>query len=140
MTLITNFSNAIGDINTELSGIKCTTKEDFKNVIQNLLHGQSYQTLCDPMDCSLQGSSLHGIFQARILELVAISSSRVSPDPGIKHASLRSPELAGGFFTSETSRKPQNLLNINLILCSYYVCAQARARAHTHTHTHTHTI
>ena len=136
MTLITNFSNAIGDINTELSGIKCTTKENFKNIIQSQLHGQSYQTLCDPMDCSLQGSSLHGIFQARILELVAISSSRVSPDPGIKHASLRSPELAGGFFTTEPSRKPQNLLNINLMLCSYYV----RARAHTHTHTHTHTI
>ena len=31
-------------------------------------------TLCDPMDCSLQGSSIHGIFQARILEGVAISS------------------------------------------------------------------
>ena len=30
-------------------------------------------TLCDPMDCSLTGSSVHGIFQARILEWVAIS-------------------------------------------------------------------
>ena len=29
---------------------------------------QSYPTLCDPLDCSLQGSSIHGIFQARILE------------------------------------------------------------------------
>ena len=34
---------------------------------------QSYPTLCDPMDCSLPGSSIHGIFQARILEWVAIS-------------------------------------------------------------------
>ena len=33
-------------------------------------------TLCDPMDCSPSGSSLHGIFQARVLEWVAISSSR----------------------------------------------------------------
>ena len=33
-------------------------------------------TLCDPMDCSLPGSSLHGILQARILEWVAISFSR----------------------------------------------------------------
>ena len=32
-------------------------------------------TLCDPMDCSLPGSSVHGIFQARILERVAISFS-----------------------------------------------------------------
>ena len=35
-------------------------------------------TLCDPMDCSLQGSSVHGIFQARVLEWVAISFSRES--------------------------------------------------------------
>ena len=33
-------------------------------------------TLCSPMDCSLPGSSLHGIFQARVLEWVAISFSR----------------------------------------------------------------
>ena len=37
---------------------------------------QSCETLCDPMDCSLPGSSIHGIFQARILEWVAISFSR----------------------------------------------------------------
>ena len=36
---------------------------------------QSCPTLCDPMDCSLPGSSVHGIFQARILEWVAISFS-----------------------------------------------------------------
>ena len=36
---------------------------------------QSYLTLCDPMDCTLSVSSVHGIFQARILEWVAISSS-----------------------------------------------------------------
>ena len=36
---------------------------------------QSYPTLCDPMDCSPPASSVHGIFQARILEWVAISFS-----------------------------------------------------------------
>ena len=36
----------------------------------------SCPTLCDPMDCSLPGSSVHGILQARILERVAIFSSR----------------------------------------------------------------
>ena len=35
-------------------------------------------TLCDPMDCSLPGSSLHGILQARVLEWVATSFSRGS--------------------------------------------------------------
>jgi len=38
-------------------------------------------TLCDPMDCSLPGSSVHGIFQARVLEQIAISSSRGSSRP-----------------------------------------------------------
>ena len=38
-------------------------------------------TLCDPMDCSLPGSSVHGILQARILEWVAISFSRGSSQP-----------------------------------------------------------
>ena len=38
-------------------------------------------TLCDPMDCSLPGSSVYGIFQARVLEWVAISFSRGSSQP-----------------------------------------------------------
>ena len=38
-------------------------------------------TRCDPMDCSLPGSSVHGIFQARVLELIAISFSRGSSRP-----------------------------------------------------------
>ena len=37
---------------------------------------QSCQTLCDPMDCSLPSSSVHGILQVRILEWVAITFSR----------------------------------------------------------------
>ena len=36
---------------------------------------QSYRTLSDPMDCSLSGSSIHGIFQAGVLELDAITFS-----------------------------------------------------------------
>ena len=36
---------------------------------------QSCPTLSDPMDCSLPGSSIHGIFQARVLEWVAIAFS-----------------------------------------------------------------
>ena len=42
---------------------------------------QSCLTLCDPMDCSLPSSSVHGILQARILEWVAISFSRESSWP-----------------------------------------------------------
>ena len=42
---------------------------------------QSYLTLCNPMDCRPPGSSIHGIFQGRILEWVAISFSRRSSRP-----------------------------------------------------------
>ena len=42
---------------------------------------QSCPTLCDPMDFSLPGSSLHGTFQARVLEWVTISFSRGSSRP-----------------------------------------------------------
>ena len=43
--------------------------------------GQSCLTLCDPMDGSLRGSAIHGIFQARILEWAAIFFSRGSSQP-----------------------------------------------------------
>ena len=39
---------------------------------------QSYPTLCDPMDCSLPGSSAHEIFQARVLEWVAIAFPQIN--------------------------------------------------------------
>ena len=42
---------------------------------------QSCPTLCDPVDCSPLGSSVHGILQARVLEWVAISFSRGSSPP-----------------------------------------------------------
>ena len=42
---------------------------------------QSCPTLCDSMDCSLLGSSVHGIFQTVVLEWVAISFSRGSSQP-----------------------------------------------------------
>ena len=45
------------------------------------VHAQSCLTLCDPMDSSLPGSSVHGISQARILHWVAISFFRGSSGP-----------------------------------------------------------
>ena len=62
-----------------------------------VLVAQFCPTLCDPMDCSLSGSSVHGNLQARILEWVAMPSSRRSShhredllNPGFKP---RCPEL-----------------------------------------------
>ena len=60
-------------------------------------------TLCDPMDCSLLGSSVQGILQARILEWVATLSLGNLPNPVIKPTSLLSPALADGFFTTNAT-------------------------------------
>ena len=107
-------------------------------------------TLCDPMDYSPPGSSVHGILQTRILEWVAMPSSRGSfqlrdqaqvsriaggfftiwvtrevqkywsgypipspghlPNPGVTPASLTSPALAGGFFTTSAAWEVQSHL------------------------------
>ena len=66
-----------------------------------MLSLQSCPTLCNPMDCSPPGFSVHGIFQARILEWFAMpSSSGELPDPGIEPVSPVSLILAGGSFTT----------------------------------------
>ena len=67
------------------------------------LVAQSCPTLCDSMDCSPPGSSVHGILQARILECVAISFSRHLPDPGIRPGS---PALQADSSPTELLAKP----------------------------------
>ena len=57
---------------------------------------QLYPTLCDPMDCSPPGSSVHGILQARILAWVAIQFLRGSSWP---RSQTRVSRIAGRFFT-----------------------------------------
>ena len=66
--------------------------------------------LCNSVDCSRPGSSVHGIFQERVLERVAISYSGDLLDPGVKPSSLASPALAEGFLTSV----PLGKLNLDL--------------------------
>ena len=51
-------------------------KEDGFNLLSESEVAQSCPTLCDHMNCSLPGSSIHEIFQARILEWIAISFSK----------------------------------------------------------------
>ena len=63
-----------------------------------VLVAQSCLTLCDPMGCSLPGSSVHGILQARILEWVAIPFFRGSPLPRDRTWVSC---IVGRFFTSE---------------------------------------
>ena len=62
--------------------------------------------LCDLIDCSPPGSSVHEILQARILEWVAMPFSRDLPNPEIEPLSLMSPALAGEFFTTSDTQGP----------------------------------
>ena len=87
----------------------------------------SCPTLCDPMDCSPSGSSVHGILQTRILEWVASPSPGDLPDPRTKPASLMPLALAGGFFTTSTTCEApitqQYLLN-EFFKFSYFIKAK----------------
>ena len=68
---------------------------------------QSCPTLHDPMDCSPPGSSVHGIFQARVLEWDAISFSRESSQPRDR---TRVSRTAGRCFTVWATREAQLIL------------------------------
>ena len=61
---------------------------------------QLYQSFCDLVDSSSPASSVHGIFQARILEWLPFLSPGDLPDPGMEPVS---PALAGRFFTTSAT-------------------------------------
>ena len=125
------------------------------------MHAKSLQlclTLCHPRDCSPPGSSVHGIFQVRILECVAVNFSRGSSQPREQtHVSC----LAGGFFTTEPMGKPRSLFSCIWFLQIFghgykHIWEQGKLQkgkekgnnpqpvlsspqlVYTHTHTHSH--
>ena len=68
-----------------------------------VLNHFSLVSLCTPVDCGPPGSSVHGILQTRILEWVAMPSSRDLPNPRVEPASLKSPAFTGGFFPASAT-------------------------------------
>ena len=86
--------------------ILMTLVDFFFCLMHTYVHAQLCLSLCDSMHRSPPGSSVHGIFQARILEWVVISFSGHLPDPGIKLVSLASPALAGRVFITASLGKP----------------------------------
>ena len=67
------------------------------------MHGAyvlSCLTLCDPLDCSLPGSSVHEFSRQEYWSGLPFLTPGDLPDPGIEPMSLVSPALAGGFFTT----------------------------------------
>ena len=77
--------------------LQCMKVKSESEVVQLCL------TLRDPMDCSLPASSIHRIFQARVLEWVAIPSPEDFPNPGIEPGS---PALQADYLEAEPLGKP----------------------------------
>ena len=90
------------------------TFTDFQAVCLSV-RAQCCLTLCDPMDCSLPGSSVDGIFQARIdWSGLPFPTAGDLPNPGIKP---ESPALAGRFFTTVPPAEPvRAVLTVKLMI------------------------
>ena len=94
---------------------------------------QSSPTLCDPMDCNLPGSSVHGIFQARILKWVAISFSRRSSQPRdrtpVSHydaADALPSEPPGKYRWTPVSRSPSQIWSLSISAATIPSCLVRR--------------
>ena len=67
---------------------------------------QSCPAVCDPMNCSLPGSSVHGILRQEYWSGLPLPIPEDLPNPGITPKSLVSPALVNGFFTPASPGKP----------------------------------
>ena len=104
---------------------------------QQCEHDKSFQscpTLWDPMDCSPPGSYVHGILQARILERVAMSSSRGSSRSRDKTrvSYIASLALVGGFFTIRAMWETWGQQYGHACQTHTYVCARVCVSLYIH--------
>ena len=91
-----------------------------KKVFHLTLVFQVASVVCDPMDCSLPGSSVYGILQQRTVEWVAFPSPGDLPNPGIEPRSLMFPALSGGSFTTTATWEASfNPMYPNIISSTY---------------------
>ena len=104
------------------NSLSTRTKEKWVLVTQLCL------TLCDPVDCSPPGSSVHGILQTKILELAAIPFSRRASQP---RDWTQISCIAGRFFTTWATRKAQNTWKIyaDIVFWHRYVLAFSKRGA-----------
>ena len=97
------------------------------------VHAQSCLTLRDPMDCSPPSSSVYiGFSRQEYWSGLPFPTPRNLPDPGIKPASLASPALTGGFFTTEPPGKPVLLVCIIYFHHCKYLFALIQGSLHIH--------
>ena len=92
---------------------------------------QSYPTLCDPMDCSPPGSSVHGILQARIWSGLPCPPPGIFPTQGSNPFLFMPPALAGRFFTTSTTWEALKL-NLHLVNGSFSCYPSIRSEDMVH--------
>ena len=96
--------------------------------------------LCNPLDYSLPGISVHGIFQARILEQLPFPTPGDLFDPGIEPASLESPALADGYIYILPLSHPGSPIKQNIFFLKHFTflfsvsdplgkCAMAKSKS-----------
>ena len=100
----------------------CVTEYSLRKKLKLI---QSCTTLCDLMDCSPPGSSIHGVFQARVLKWVAFPSPGDLPDPGIEPGS---PTLQADALPSEPPGKPRSTYNASRTLRLFSSIEDSRNR------------
>ena len=110
----TQYASKFGKLSSDHRTRKCqfsshSQRRAMPNNVQSEVT-QSCLTLCDPMDCSLSGSSIHGIFQARVLEWIAISFSRGSSRPRNR---TRVSRIAGRCFTVWATREAKTTAQLH---------------------------
>ena len=96
------------ELSSHLKG-KVSQKYSRHLACECILSHQSCLTLCDPTDCSLPGSSVHEILQARILKWVVMLSSRRSSWPRYQTLVFC---IAGRFFTIWATGMPVTIINL----------------------------
>ena len=100
------------------TGVGCHFLLQCRKVKSESEVAQSCLTLSDPMDCSLPGSSIHGIFQARVLEWGAIKFSMLSKG------------LFPSLFLSVATCMPAQSLQSSLTLCNRMDCSPPGSSVH----------
>ena len=97
---------------------------------------QSCTTLSDPMDCSLPGFSIHGIFQARVLEWGAIAFSVIIGDWNAKVGSQETPGVMGKFglgVQNEAGKRLTEFCQENALVITNTLFQQHKRRLYTWT-------
>ena len=101
--------------------VSCSQDEVEKSFAKTVLIRASVQScpaLCDPMDCSPPGSSVHGILQARRLEWVAMPFSRASSQP---RDGTQGSCIAGRLFTTLATREAPSIVTggpLNMVVAN----------------------